>query len=188
MSLILQYTGIPFLRQFNPDTKDLVGKGTTPSWLRRCRFRKLYQPVLLYLTLLLGFGASSISGYAAPKLACDEPEYQFGELDSSETVKHNFVIRNEGDEPLKITRVRTDCGCTLARLKDKTLAPGEQTTLLSTLSLKGRHGKQRKRITLETNDPSQDLNRQCLKIITDCDTMKEVSVPICIKGPDKGSQ
>ena len=112
-------------------------------------------PVLLYLALLLGFGVAGISGYAAPNLACDEPEYQFGELDSSETVKHDFVIRNEGDEPLKITRVRPDCGCTLARLKDKTIAPGKQTSLSARLSLKGRHGKQRKRITLETNDPSQ---------------------------------
>jgi len=153
MSLILQYTGISFLRQFNPYFA--VGKGATSSWLQRCRFRKFYQPVLLCLALLLGLGASSISGYAAPKLACDEPEYQFGELDSSETVKHNFVIRNEGDEPLRIIRVRPDCGCTLVKLKDKTLAPGEQTTLSARLSLKGRHGKQRKRITLETNDPSQ---------------------------------
>ena len=135
MSLILQYIGIQVLRQFNPDAKGLVGKGTTPSWLRHCCFRKFYQPVLLYLALLFGFGVAGISGYAAPKLACDEPEYRFGELDSSETVKHDFVIRNEGDEPLKITRVRPDCGCTLARLKDKTIAPGKQTSLSARLSL-----------------------------------------------------
>lgn len=95
---------------------------------------------------------------ATPRLVCAEPQFDFGTLSNTNEVKHEFILRNAGDAPLEIARVEPDCGCTLVSLKDYTLQPGARTTLAAKLTLTGRHSKQRKRITLETNDPE---NRRC---------------------------
>jgi hypothetical protein len=90
-----------------------------------------------------------------PRLICDEPEYCFGTLSNTNDVPHTFVLANEGDAPLVIYRVQTDCGCTRVRLEDKIIHPGEQTTVQVRLILKGRAGRQHKRVTIESNDPDQ---------------------------------
>ena len=91
----------------------------------------------------------------APKLVCDEPTYKFGELESSETVEHTFILRNEGDLDLEITRVKPACGCTAANLSEKIIHPGGEAQIRTRLSLRGRRGRQRKSITVESNDPKQ---------------------------------
>jgi hypothetical protein len=89
----------------------------------------------------------------APKLACPEPEFSFGALTNTREVIHEFVIRNEGDAPLEIYRVKLPCGCMLLRLLDNKLEPGEQTILRARFPLKDLSGSLRKRIILFTNDP-----------------------------------
>jgi hypothetical protein len=88
-----------------------------------------------------------------PRIACDEPTYNFGEMDNSQVVEHTFILRNEGDLSLEIKRAHASCGCTVARLADKMVPPGKQTELIAKLRLKGRNGHQKKRITVESNDP-----------------------------------
>lgn len=91
----------------------------------------------------------------APKIVCDEPEYNFGEVDNSHDVEHTYIIRNEGDLTLEITRARASCGCTVASIAEKSVPPGGQTEISARLSLKGRKGPQRKTVTVESNDPKQ---------------------------------
>ncbi len=88
-----------------------------------------------------------------PRLVCDEPTYNFGDRDSGQNVEHTFVLRNEGDYDLEITKVRPACGCTVANLSNKTIHPGEEARIQTKLSLRGRKGRQRKSITVESNDP-----------------------------------
>jgi hypothetical protein len=88
-----------------------------------------------------------------PRIACDEPTYHFGDAENTDTIKHTFVLKNEGDAPLQINRVRPACGCTVAKLSSKLIRPGEQAEVSTSLSLKGRRGHQRKSITVESNDP-----------------------------------
>lgn len=67
--------------------------------------------------------------------------YDFGVVPGDEIAKHDFRIKNVGDEDLLISRVYTGCGCTATRLKDTVLdgagfvkpsplalKPGEETT------------------------------------------------------------
>ena len=55
----------------------------------------------------------------APKVFCPEPVYDFGTMENTKKVKHDFVIRNVGGETLRITKVRTSCGCTVAQPKKR---------------------------------------------------------------------
>jgi len=98
-----------------------------------------------------------------PKIACDEPEYDFGERSNDEKVEHEFIIKNIGDGQLLIDKVRTTCGCTVAQLEKKELQPGESTKIKTTLSLKGRQGATSKSISVESNDPETPLLTLTLK-------------------------
>jgi hypothetical protein len=97
--------------------------------------------------------APSDGSVHAPRIVCAEPTYDFGERDSTETVEHTFTIKNEGDLTLVLSRVRPSCGCTVANLSRDEVPPGEEAQLSTRLSLKGRSGRQRKNIRVESNDP-----------------------------------
>lgn len=98
---------------------------------------------------------SPLSLFAAPKIVCDHPEFDFGTVDDAPSVEHVYRIRNAGDSELQVTNVRASCGCTKAEIDSRTLAAGQATDLRVQLDLKGRSGKQRKSIYIHSNDPNQ---------------------------------
>jgi hypothetical protein len=59
-----------------------------------------------------------------PRILCEEPTFDFGSRDASETVDHTFVLRNTGTADLEIKSVQPACGCTTAELEKKTVPPG----------------------------------------------------------------
>lgn len=91
--------------------------------------------------------------FAAPKITSDDPDWEFEKVMEGEVVKHDYVIKNTGDEKLQITRVRGSCGCTAATAGKKVLEPGEQTEIKVNFNTTGRTGKQTKYIYIYTNDP-----------------------------------
>ncbi len=91
----------------------------------------------------------------APKIACNEPTFNFGDVDNSQDVEHTFVVKNEGDLTLEIARARPSCGCTIASLSQNSVPPGDEAKIATKLSLRGRQGQQHKTITVESNDPKQ---------------------------------
>ncbi len=90
-----------------------------------------------------------------PRIACDEPLFDFGTVDNSQTIEHTFIVRNIGDTTLEISQVRPACGCTLANISEKMVPPGGQSEITARLSLQGRNGPQSKPITIMSNDPQQ---------------------------------
>lgn len=67
-----------------------------------------------------------------------------------------FTIENRGNVDLHITGVRASCGCTVPRKlteEEKTLAPGASLEIEAVFDTKGRTGKQRKNITVTSDDP-----------------------------------
>lgn len=90
-----------------------------------------------------------------PQIVCEAPEYDFGRRPDSETVVHEYQIKNAGDTALTIKRVKASCGCTAAQSDKETLAPGETSVVEAKFKLAGRHGKQRKTITVESDDPAK---------------------------------
>lgn len=94
-----------------------------------------------------------------PRIACDEPEFDFGVVDNIEYIDHTFIIKNVGDTTLEISNVRPACGCTVANLSEKMIAPGGQSELTARLSIKGRSGPQSKAIMITSNDPENPQYR-----------------------------
>ncbi|NQU41584.1 MAG: DUF1573 domain-containing protein [Lentisphaerae bacterium] len=111
----------------------------------------------------------SVASVAAPQLHVPAPEYDFGVLRDHEQVVHRFVIRNSGDAPLAITRVKASCGCTAVKSSSDTIAVGEEAYVEAIFKLQGRRGKQKKSILVESNDPDTPRARLYLtgEIVTD---------------------
>ncbi len=114
--------------------------------------------VILWLSLF-----TCAHALAAPKIVCDAPEFNFGVRRDNETVVHQFVVKNTGDEPLAITRVKASCGCTAVTSSASSIPPGESATINARFTLRGRKGNQQKSITVESNDPDTPRLTLCLK-------------------------
>ncbi|MDR2301822.1 MAG: DUF1573 domain-containing protein [Deltaproteobacteria bacterium] len=52
-------------------------------------------------------------GETRPVIVMTETEYVAGDVDPSSTVTHEFVVKNEGDGDLVISKVVPGCGCTV---------------------------------------------------------------------------
>ena len=74
------------------------------------------------------------AGPGIPFLPADQPQpkivvpgdyYNFGKVGARDVVKRKFVIRNEGDAPLTISRAYTTCGCTTADFTARIIPPGK---------------------------------------------------------------
>lgn len=110
--------------------------------------------ILIVATMMLAAFARA-QEEAVPAIYCAEPIYDFGSMDSSQTVNHDFVIVNKGTAPLEISQARPSCGCTVANISEKTVPPGGESRITAQLNLAGRVGQQHKTITVESNDPKQ---------------------------------
>ncbi len=112
---------------------------------------------LILTCFLASMTASGAS--AAPKIHCDNPVHNFGTIWSHDSVKHGFVIKNVGDAPLEIKRIRKTCGCTIVEGKPQTIAPGASATIRAEIRGKTLRGKVSKAINVESNDPKTPVYR-----------------------------
>ena len=94
---------------------------------------------------------------AGPVIYSPTPVFDFGEADNSQTIEHEFVIENRGTETLEISNVVADCGCTVAQISSRSIAPGESATVGGALRLHGRLGPQNRGIRISSNDPRNPL-------------------------------
>lgn len=98
-----------------------------------------------------------------PSAEVDNPRFDFGETWTGGDLEHEFTIRNAGEAPLKILRVKPSCGCTAAGKYPDEIAPGESGKFPFKLNTSRLHGKFTKSITVSTNDPK---NRQMQLLLT----------------------
>lgn len=90
----------------------------------------------------------------APKFVVEEQIIDFGTVKPGAEVKVNYIIRNEGRDPLNILRIKPSCGCTVGQVEKNNIKGGETTKLPVTFTTTGRNGFQYHNIVLFTNDPN----------------------------------
>ncbi len=91
----------------------------------------------------------------APIASFKQKDINFGEIKKGEKVNCDFELTNSGKSDLIIRKTKASCGCTAVTLGNKTLAPGQSTTIRATFDSTGKSGRQYKTITVITNDPAQ---------------------------------
>ncbi len=114
----------------------------------------LLDRLFLLLAVIL-FAGPAWSG-SGPSISFDQEELDYGRVAYGSTVTEHFRLINKGDEPLVITKVRADCGCTKT-FKGPTEVPpngkSEIVTEFDTTDLSP--GRKRKHIYVSTNDPKR---------------------------------
>ncbi|MBI9070019.1 MAG: DUF1573 domain-containing protein [Melioribacteraceae bacterium] len=112
------------------------------------------------ITLLFLFAAISCFGQSGtPKIVIAENEFDFGDIKEGVIVEHDFIIKNEGDSKLTITRVRASCGCTAASPNKNVLEPGESTSVKVEFNSARRNGAQTKHVYVSSDDPNNPKER-----------------------------
>lgn len=91
-----------------------------------------------------------------PKIVLFENFHNFGSVGPTEVVSHDFVIANQGEAPLTITRAYTTCGCTTANFTGTIILPGKVAivTIIYDAGFHDARGQTvRRGIIIENNDP-----------------------------------
>jgi uncharacterized protein DUF1573 len=70
-----------------------------------------------------------------------------------EAVGH-FKYQNAGKTPIRLTSVKTSCGCTVPKWQKEEIAPGEKGEITATFNIGNRTGTQVKTVTVQTDEPS----------------------------------
>lgn len=87
-----------------------------------------------------------------------ESEFNFGKITEGDIVEHTFAFTNDGDHDLIITNAKGSCGCTIPYYPTEPIAPGETSEIKVSFNSKGKHGVQRKTVTITANtDPAQTV-------------------------------
>lgn len=93
-----------------------------------------------------------------PNIVVPETFYDFGRIGAQDVVEQTFVVRNDGEAPLTISRAYTTCGCTTAAFSASVIPPGKVATVKVIFDA-GFHDTAgqtvRRGIIIENNDPDQ---------------------------------
>jgi thiol-disulfide isomerase/thioredoxin len=84
-----------------------------------------------------------------------DPVKEFGTIWAGPVLEHSFTIKNEGNAPLEITKIKPSCGCTIAGKYPQKLEPGESGEFPFKLVSSTLRGKFDKSITITSNDPEK---------------------------------
>ena len=109
-------------------------------------------------TLAIRLGNILRSG---PKAAIDRQHWDLGIIESPEEFAHAFVIRNQGDTPLKLSRGPSTCSCTVSNLPDEPIPPGGRADInvgFSDAAKKDelKTGAFSESVAIRTNDPDRE--------------------------------
>jgi hypothetical protein len=105
--------------------------------------------------LLAGFATGEEA--ALPQIV--EPVFRFADTVSPAEIRHVFVLANPGTTELRVTRVRSTCGCTTAGVEPETIPPGGEGRLELVFKTGNRVGMQRKQVFVNVEHPQVSLLR-----------------------------
>lgn len=92
---------------------------------------------------------------AKPMAVIKNRIHDFGMLDPHTTTSHAFDVSNEGQHPLTLSVSQTSCKCTVGKLDQEIVMPGETTKVTLTWNTGYQTDHYEQTATLTTNDPLQ---------------------------------
>ena len=111
--------------------------------------------------------APQASPKKGPRIVVEPAGFDFGQALQNKTLPKDFVLRNVGDEALRIEDVRTSCGCTAALPSERVVPPGGQTRLHVELQTRTAEGRLEKIVYVRSNDPTRNVLEVKLRVTVD---------------------
>ncbi len=126
----------------------------------------------IFITLLTIITIATFS-FSQPKISIDKSEINLGITYAGMKKKGAIVIKNIGNDTLRIFSVHTSCGCAAVKQPKLILPPNDSDFIEVEFNTAGYRGYVEKHLSIATNDPaSQNIS---MKIITE---VKEELKPI----------
>ncbi|HEY4798753.1 MAG TPA: DUF1573 domain-containing protein [Bacteroidia bacterium] len=119
------------------------------------------QPVTTDMVSIPATADNGIDRSDLPKMQFEEDVFDFGTITQGEKVTHDFKFKNIGKKDLIISSANADCGCTVAEVPKKPIAPEEGNVIRVNFNSEGKHGMVTKEISLIINCIP---NKQIIKI------------------------
>lgn len=88
---------------------------------------------------------------AAPELAVERGNFNFGSVSQGKKVQHTFRIKNSGDAPLQIKKLEAACGCTAVKPSTSVIQPGKSADIEVIFDSTSFSGKVVKTVTMTSN-------------------------------------
>jgi hypothetical protein len=83
--------------------------------------------------------------------------WEIGTTPPDKEVRKQIEIRNESNTPWTLRHLNATCACAVAKLTDKSIAPGESATLEITYQAPRRDGKVTGHVMVEFAEPSSPI-------------------------------
>ncbi|MBL7764557.1 MAG: DUF1573 domain-containing protein [Chitinophagaceae bacterium] len=88
-----------------------------------------------------------------PKTILEVPEtnFNFGTIKEGDKVRHSYVVKNAGQNPMLISNVQTSCGCTAPSFPKEPILPGAQAEITLEFNSAGKAGAVQKNALIFAN-------------------------------------
>lgn len=118
--------------------------------------------VIQFSTFALLLSVVAVS--AKPVIEFNTREFDAGAFaeGSKDKIEAVFIVKNTGEDTLKLTGVKPSCGCTVVKY-DSLIAPGASTEIKSSVNIRGRGGMLSKSVTVVSNAPNDSIVRLTIK-------------------------
>lgn len=100
--------------------------------------------------------------------ASDPYKWDFGRVKEGEVLLHEFTFKNNYEVKINIEDVTTSCGCTVSEVKNRSLAPGEETIISVKFNTKGYSGATKQYVYVHTDTD----NRSVIRFTVEADIVK----------------
>lgn len=131
------------------------------------------KPIKICIALLLsGTVCALVGGFVvrlttshggAPRVVLSSTVLDIGHLRADEQISRSVAIGNSGTVPLRIESVTPECGCTVAKLDKRVVAPGGEAHLSVSFNSHGFSRRIEKVVLIRTNDPRSSNTEVTLK-------------------------
>lgn len=85
------------------------------------------------------------------RIAFEQTEFDFGEVNEGEIVNHKFKFTNVGKVPLTILKCISSCGCTIPEWPEEPIPPGGTGEITAKFNTEGKDGEQKKYVKIMAN-------------------------------------
>lgn len=98
-------------------------------------------------------GRASLSNISVPQVSVDQETYDFGQMERNSSQSHDFLFTNVGDAPLELTVGDTTCQCTIGKVSNNLVEPGQTVPVTLSWTAKTDEPNFRQSAEIHTNDP-----------------------------------
>ncbi len=105
-----------------------------------------------------------MDAFPEARLTLLSDEIDMGSFEATESREGSITIRNDGDSPLQILRVTSDCGCTVPSYPEDELMPGDTASIKVRFNGKGREPGAFKKVVRITSQSDTIRQRSLLFI------------------------